>query len=119
MVCRPGVPEDGGEVDPPFFFGTRFEGTRHPQHGRFLRLERDRLVEGTLFSASTEGAETVATIKLTFRAARTDLRLTHAVNLDEESKARHTEAWPQVLAYLDELVAGDRPIGTTRPAGRS
>jgi uncharacterized protein YndB with AHSA1/START domain len=93
------------EGDCAFFFETHNQGQRYAHYGRFLRLERNRIIEMTWMSAGTKGAETVVTITLTPLGSGTHLRLAHMGFPDEASRKAHQDAWPVVLAQLDERMS--------------
>jgi uncharacterized protein YndB with AHSA1/START domain len=92
-------------VDVPFFFETHYNGERHPHYGRFITLAPDKLIELTwVTAAGTRGAETVVAVALTPNQHGTWLHLTHYGFPDAASQKRHEEAWPIVLAKLDEVL---------------
>jgi uncharacterized protein YndB with AHSA1/START domain len=94
------------EVDRPYFFKNRRDWGSHPHYGRFLELEKDRLVEMTWITGAggTEGAETVVRVELIPQAGGTLLRLTHWGFADEAACRGHREAWPDGLKTLDECL---------------
>lgn len=93
------------EINAPFFFQVQFEDQQHPHYGRFLKLETNKLIELTWLTAGTLGAETWVTVALTPHASRTHVLLTHAGFADEKTMSQHKDAWPQVLAQLEERIS--------------
>ena len=92
-------------VNKPYFFESRYEGQRHPHYGRFLRLEKDRIVEMTwLTEAGTYGAETVVRVELHPVEKGTHLKLTHSGFPNEKSMKDHEEAWPHALEELNKKI---------------
>jgi uncharacterized protein YndB with AHSA1/START domain len=106
--AAPGFVLMRGKVDEVFFFETHFQGERHPHYGRFLALDPDRYVQLTWLTGTggTKGAETVVSVELLPWRTGTRLRLTHAGFPDQESARQHADAWPEILAQLDDRMIG-------------
>jgi dipeptidyl aminopeptidase/acylaminoacyl peptidase/uncharacterized protein YndB with AHSA1/START domain len=105
--AQPGTVWMRAQVGTPYFFETVHVEERHPHYGRFLRLEKDRLIQMTwVTAAGTHGVETVVTVELVPQGSGTLLHLSHSGFPDKEALQRHTDAWPRVLTHLDELLRG-------------
>lgn len=105
--AEPGSVRMRAEVGAPFFLYVAHEGQRHAHYGRFLRLEPNRLVELSWVTGrgGTEGAETVVTVALEPQPDGTLLRLSHRGFYREESARNTEQAWPMILAQMDEQLA--------------
>jgi uncharacterized protein YndB with AHSA1/START domain len=98
----PGTVSMRAEIDAAYFFETHFEGRRYPHYGRFLALEKDRLVEMTWLTSTTLSEETVVRVELAPRGSGTWLSLSHSGFPDEPLRRRHEDAWRLVLEHLDQ-----------------
>ncbi|QBD75274.1 SRPBCC domain-containing protein [Ktedonosporobacter rubrisoli] len=105
--ATPGTLLMKAEVNAVFFWEVHNGENRYAHYGRFLRLEPEHLVELTWLTGATgtKGAETVVTVELVPEGSGTLLRLTHAGFVDQESRDGHEQAWPNVLAHLDEQMS--------------
>lgn len=108
----------------PFFFevlvpaDSAADAQRHPHYGRFLRLLPDALVELAWVTAGTGGAETILRVQFDERAAGTIVTLRHGQFPTTESRDRHADAWPTVLAGMEASLRRNEPeTHTHSPAG--
>ena len=85
-----------------FFLNMKNGDRLEPHYGRYLRVERPRLLEFTWVSEHTHGKESVVTIELVARGASTELRLSHVGLASEEAAASHKGGWSD---FLEQLVA--------------
>ena len=116
----PGGPWYGGErvivnpvVDGLFYLAAKHEGRIWPHYGRFLRLERPRVVEYTWMSEGTKGAESIVTLTMEPRGGETEVTLRHSGVPDDEMGRRHKDGWTWILNTLAEGLAARRSASSS------
>ena len=95
-------------VDGLFYHCVRHEGRMWAHYGRFIRLERPRLIEHTWVSEATRGIETIVTLDLAPRGDETALTLRHSHVPDDAMGRRHEEGWNFVLSAIAGRLHGAR-----------
>jgi uncharacterized protein YndB with AHSA1/START domain len=88
------------KVDGLFYLAMEHQGRIWPHYGRYLRLEKPRVIEFTWMSEGTEGRETVVTIELVARDGGTQLTLNHAGVPDTELGRGHQQGWTAIVAEI-------------------
>jgi uncharacterized protein YndB with AHSA1/START domain len=105
----PGGPCFGAErvivdpvVDGLFYIAVNHEGRIWAHYGRFLKIERPRLVEYTWMSEATKGAESIVTVTMEPRGDETAVTLRHSHVPDNEMGRRHKDGWDWILSTIAE-----------------
>jgi uncharacterized protein YndB with AHSA1/START domain len=88
-----------------FYLAIGHESKMWPHFGRFVKLERPKVVEYTWMSESTKGLESTVTVYFEKQGADTLVTLRHAGVPDDEMGRKHKEGWEWVLGALAESIA--------------
>jgi uncharacterized protein YndB with AHSA1/START domain len=112
----PGGPWFGAErvilnpaVDGLFFLSVSHEGRKWPHYGRFIQIDRPRLVEYTWVSEGTKGVESIVLVTFKPLGDQTEVTLRHSGVPDDEMGRRQEVGWAWVLSMLAERFASPQP----------
>lgn len=83
-----------------YYFRMQGDNGRHSTYGRFLKVERPKLVQMTWVAEFTYGLESIVTLRLKPAGAKTELTLRHEKLPADEMGRRHKDGW---MYYLDAL----------------
>ena len=89
-------------VDGLFYFVVSHEGRMWAHYGRFVKIEKPRVVEYTWMSEATKGAESVVTFSLEKKGAQTEVTLHHAGLPADAMGRQHKDGWEWILGALAE-----------------
>lgn len=88
-----------------FFHSVRHEGRAWAHYGRFLRLERPRLIEHTWMSEATRGFDSIVALTLEAVAGGSRVTLRHSGLPDDAMGRRHADGWTYVLGAIEARLA--------------
>lgn len=87
-------------VDRLFYHSVRHAGREWAHYGRFICLERPRLIEHTWVSEATQGVETIVNLTFEPRAGGTEVTLNHSKVPDNPMGRQHEDGWNFVLGAI-------------------
>lgn len=83
------------------YYWVDLEGEKSPPHyGRFLRIERPRLIEYTFVSKFTHGLDSIVTVEFASTGGQTEVTLRHSGLPDGKDGLDHKKAWIGILANV-------------------
>ncbi len=85
-----------------YYWAVNHEGRVWPHYGRFLKIERPRVVEYTWMSEGTKGLESVVAVTFEARGKETEVTLRHSGVPDDEMGRGHQGGWTWILSALAE-----------------
>jgi uncharacterized protein YndB with AHSA1/START domain len=89
-------------VDDLYYISVPHQGRNWPHYGRFLRIERPRLVEQTWMSESTHGLESIVTLSIEPRGRGCEVTIRHTGLPDDTERRNHQEGWTGLLAAIEQ-----------------
>jgi len=95
-------------VDGLFYHSVEYQGREWAHYGRFVRLDRARLIEHTWMSEATRGIESRVTVTFEPQGDGTLVTLRHADLPDDDMGRQHEDGWKFVLGAVAERFAGSR-----------
>jgi uncharacterized protein YndB with AHSA1/START domain len=95
-------------VDGLFYHSVLHERKEWAHYGRFVRIEKPRVIEHTWMSEATNGIETTVTITLEPNGKDTRITVRHTGLPDEKSRHDHEEGWKFITGALAEGLAAKR-----------
>jgi uncharacterized protein YndB with AHSA1/START domain len=97
-------------VDGLFYHCVRHEGRAWAHYGRFVRLDKPRVIEHTWMSEATRGIESTLVVALEPKGDDTLLTLRHSDLPDDEMGRQHEEGWKFVADAIAQRFASRRKV---------
>ena len=95
-------------VDGLFYHCVRHDGHDWAHYGRFVRVDRPRVIEHTWMSEATRGIESIVKVTLEAQAEGTRLTLEHSELPDDEMGRQHQEGWAFIVGAIESRFATRR-----------